>query len=133
MSAALPVPSKKHFPRTCLIIDDNLQDAQFVELKDGKLVAGDFVNLIKNKFGDERLELDGEGIAFSHGFFYVIGSHGHPRDSDEKLDPVKDRERDQCTHCRQQPDRPYSSQGWCGRQTRTDINSQEDYQWGDYS
>ena len=81
---------QKDFPRTCLIIDDNLQDAQFVELKDGKLVTGASVNLIKNKFGDERLELDGEGIAFSDGFFYVIGSHGHPRDSDEKLDPVKD-------------------------------------------
>ena len=84
--------AKKGFPRTCLIIDDNLQDAQFVELKDGKLVVGDSVNLINNKFKDERLELDGEGVAFSQGFFYVIGSHGHPRDSDEKLDPVKDRD-----------------------------------------
>ena len=83
---------QKGFPRTCLIIDDNLQDAQFVEVKDGKLVVGDSVNLIKNKFGDERLELDGEGVAFSQGFFYVIGSHGHPRDSDEKLDPVKNRD-----------------------------------------
>ena len=83
---------QKGFPRTCLIIDDNLQDAQFVEVKDGKLVVGASVNLIKNKFGDARLELDGEGVAFSQGFFYVIGSHGHPRDSDEKLDPVKDRD-----------------------------------------
>lgn len=80
------------FPRTCLIIDDNLQDAQFVELKDGKLVMGDAINLINNKFQGERLELDGEGVAFSKGFFYVIGSHGHPRDSKEKLDPVKDRD-----------------------------------------
>jgi hypothetical protein len=83
---------QKDFPRTCLIIDDNLQDAQFVELKDGKLVAGDSINLINNKFKDDRLELDGEGVALSKGFFYVIGSHGHPRDSDEKLDPVKDRD-----------------------------------------
>ena len=63
-----------------------------MELKDGKLVAGDPVNLINNKFKDERLELDGEGVAFSQGFFYVIGSHGHPSDSDEDLDPVKDAE-----------------------------------------
>ena len=84
--------AKKDFPRTCLIIDDNLQNAQFVELKDGKLVAGNPINLINNKFKDERLELDGEGVAFSQGFFYVIGSHGHPRDSDEDLDPVKDAE-----------------------------------------
>jgi hypothetical protein len=84
--------TKKGFPRTCLVIDDNLQDAQFVELNDGELVVGDSVNLIKNKFGDEQLELDGEGVAFSRGFFYVIGSHGHPRDSKEKLDPVKNRD-----------------------------------------
>jgi uncharacterized protein DUF3616 len=80
------------FPRTCLVIDDNLQNAQFVKVKDGELVVGDPVNLIKNKFGDEPLELDGEGVAFSKGFFYVIGSHGHPRDSKEKLDPVKHRD-----------------------------------------
>jgi hypothetical protein len=84
--------TQKGFPRTCLIIDDNLQDAQFVELKDGKLVMGDAINLINNKFQGERLELDGEGVAFSKGFFYVIGSHGHPRDSKEKLDPEKDRD-----------------------------------------
>ena len=59
--------AKKDFPRTCLIIDDNLQNAQFVELKDGKLVAGEPINLINNKFKDERLELDGEGVAFSTG------------------------------------------------------------------
>ena len=84
--------TSKGFPRTCLIIDDNLQDAQFVELKDGKLVVGAFHQPDQEQIRDERLELDGEGIAFSQGFFYVIGSHGHPRDSDEKLDPVKDRD-----------------------------------------
>jgi hypothetical protein len=91
-ASGIACTAKKGFPRTCLIIDDNLQDAQFVELKDGKLVAGDSINLINNKFKDERLELDGEGVAFSQGFFYVIGSHGHPRDSDEDLHPVKDAE-----------------------------------------
>lgn len=80
----------KGFPRTCLVIDDNLQDAQFVTVKDGKLVAGKPIKLINNKFKGEKLELDGEGVAFSKGFFYVIGSHGHPRDSDKKLDPVGD-------------------------------------------
>ena len=124
---------QKGFPRTCLIIDDNLQDAQFVELKDGKLVVGDSVNLIKNKFGDERLELDGEGVAFSQGFFYVIGSHGHPRDSDEKLDPVKDRDEINARIAANSQIVRIRVQGWCGRQTRTDINSQEDYHCGDYS
>jgi hypothetical protein len=78
------------FPRSCLVIDDNIQDAQFIELTDGKLVAGSSVNLIKNTFNDKALELDGEGVAFSNGYYYVIGSHGHPRDKDHKLDPKTD-------------------------------------------
>jgi uncharacterized protein DUF3616 len=78
------------FPRSCLVIDDNLQDAQFVTLEDGKLGAGDTIKLVDNTFDGEPLELDGEGVAFSNGFFYVIGSHGHPRDKNKKLDPVKD-------------------------------------------
>jgi hypothetical protein len=81
------------FPRSCLIIDDNLQAAQFVELKEGKLVPGETIKLIGNKFKKKKLELDGEGVAFSKGFFYIIGSHGHPRDSDKKLDPVKHRDK----------------------------------------
>jgi Protein of unknown function (DUF3616) len=84
--------TQKEFPRSCLVIDDNLQDAQFVVVRDGKLVAGDTINLIANKFKKKRLELDGEGVAFSRGFYYVMGSHGHPRDSDGKLDPVEDAE-----------------------------------------
>lgn len=74
------------FPRDCLVIDDNLQFAQFVTLKDGKLVAGDTIRLMRGKFEGEPLELDGEGIAFSKGFYYVIGSHGRPRNS-KGLDP----------------------------------------------
>lgn len=80
------------FPRDCLVIDDNLQVAQFVTVKDGKLVAGDTIRLTRDKFKGEALELDGEGVAFSKGFYYVIGSHGHPRDSEGKLDPVQDAE-----------------------------------------
>lgn len=78
------------FPRSCLVIDDNLQDAQFIELTDGKLVAGRSVKLIDNTFNDKALELDGEGVAFSNGYYYVIGSHGHPRDKEHKVDPKKD-------------------------------------------
>ncbi|KRP94300.1 hypothetical protein AOQ72_24155 [Bradyrhizobium yuanmingense] len=78
------------FPRSCLVIDDNLQGAQFIELTDGKLVAGSPVKLIDNTFNGKALELDGEGVAFSKRQYYVIGSHGHPRDKDHKLDPKKD-------------------------------------------
>lgn len=73
------------FPRSCVVIDDNVQDAQFVTLTDGKLVAGASVNLIGDEFKGEPLELDGEGVAFANGFYYVMGSHGHPRDKKHKL------------------------------------------------
>jgi uncharacterized protein DUF3616 len=80
------------FPRFCFVIDDNSQSAQLVTLEDGKIIAGEQVELISNKFKKKTLELDGEGVAFAEGFFYVIGSHGHPRDKKHKLDPVKDKE-----------------------------------------
>jgi Protein of unknown function (DUF3616) len=80
----------KGFPRSCLVIDDNLQSAQFVVVHHGKLVAGDLVRLISNKYKGKRLELDGEGIAYSDGYYYVMGSHGYPRDTGHKLDPIKD-------------------------------------------
>ena len=58
------------FPRTCLVVDDNLQAAQFVTVTDGKIVAGEMVSLIDNTFEGKRLELDGEGVAYADGFFY---------------------------------------------------------------
>src|SRR5258708_16670405 len=76
--------------RACLVIDDNMQEAQFVTVKDGEIVAGDVIPLIDNSFEGKPLELDGEGVAYADGFFYVIGSHGHPRDSNHRLDPDKD-------------------------------------------
>jgi hypothetical protein len=78
------------FPRAGLVIDDNMQEAQFVTVKDGEIVAGDMIPLIDNSFKGKPLELDGEGVAHADGFFYVIGSHGHPRDSKRRLDPDKD-------------------------------------------
>jgi hypothetical protein len=81
------------FPRSCLVIDDNLQAAQFVTVKDGEIIAGDPVPLIENSYKDDLLELDGEGVAYADGFYYVIGSHGHPRDTKKKLKPKKDAEK----------------------------------------
>jgi hypothetical protein len=80
----------KGFPRAGLVIDDNMQEAQFVTVTDGEIVAGDMIPLIDNSFEGKHLELDGEGVAYADGFFYVIGSHGHPRDSKRRLDPDKD-------------------------------------------
>jgi hypothetical protein len=76
------------FPRSCLVIDDDMQAAQFVRVHDGELRAGDTVELIDDKFNGEPIELDGEGVAYDSGSFYVIGSHGHPCDKDHVLDPT---------------------------------------------
>jgi hypothetical protein len=78
------------FPRSCLVIDDNLQSAQFVVVRPGMLVAGDLVRLISNTYKGKPLELDGEGVAYADGYYYVMGSHGHPRDREHKLDPIRD-------------------------------------------
>ena len=78
------------FPRSCVLIDDERQEAQVVDIEDGKLIAGQSISLIGNRFADEPLELDGEGVAFNDGFYYVIGSHGHPRDREKKLRPGRD-------------------------------------------
>jgi hypothetical protein len=78
------------FPRSCLLIDDNLQSAQIVTVRNGTIIAGGMIRLISNKYKGERLELDGEGIAYADGYYYVMGSHGHPRDSKHSLDPISD-------------------------------------------
>lgn len=84
--------TQKDFPRSCLVIDDNLQDAQFVTVEDGKLRADALIKLIEDRFDGEALELDGEGVAFADGLYYVIGSHGRPRrDNDLEADMIRAR------------------------------------------
>jgi hypothetical protein len=78
-------------PRSCLLVDDESQGAQIVIVKEREIIAGKVIGLIEDVDDKGRpISLDGEGVAFADGFFYVIGSHGHPRDRDKKLDPVKD-------------------------------------------
>lgn len=80
----------KGFPRTCLLIDDNRQRAQVVTVHDGIIIAGGSIRLISNRYNGKPLELDGEGVAYADGYYYVMGSHGHPRDSRHSLDPIRD-------------------------------------------
>ena len=75
------------FPRTCLVIDDELQSAQIVVVEDGRLVAGSSIKLTNDSFDNQALELDGEGVAYANGFYYVAGSHGRPRG--RKRDPSR--------------------------------------------
>ena len=66
-------------PRLCLLVDDETQGAQIVLLKEGELLAGDFIPLTKAQHGGKPLELDAEAVAFDNGAFYVAGSHGRAR------------------------------------------------------
>ncbi len=67
------------FPRKCLVIDDEVQWAQVVIVHEDRIVAGQTIQLIDDTYGGKPLELDGEGVAFADGYFYVMGSHGRPR------------------------------------------------------
>lgn len=78
--------NRAEYPKVCIVADDETQGAQVVILRDGDLVAGDFIPLISNTFKDDPLELDAEGVAFADGAFYVIGSHGRPRHEEGKPD-----------------------------------------------
>lgn len=71
--------SETGFPRKCLVIDDEVQWAQVVIVHEDRIVAGQTIQLINNTYRGEPLELDGEGVAYAGGYFYVIGSHGRPR------------------------------------------------------
>jgi hypothetical protein len=74
-------------PRLCLVVDDETQGAQVVILRDGLLIAGDFIPLIDDVYDRKPLELDAEGVAYADGFFYVVGSHGrapHADDADKE-------------------------------------------------
>jgi len=77
-------------PRSCLLIDDETQAAQIVIVREGEILAGDPVPLISDMHEGRPLEFDGEAVAYDDGYFYILGSHGHPRDRDRELDPVID-------------------------------------------
>ncbi len=73
-----------NFPWTCMVVDDESHGVQLVMLEDGKLTAGTFIPLIQRFHEGKLVELDGEGVAYSDGYFYVLGSHGGPRQNDEE-------------------------------------------------
>ena len=46
------------FPRLCLVADDETQGAQIAVLRDGELIAGDFIKLTEAQHAGKPLELD---------------------------------------------------------------------------
>jgi len=77
------------FPRLCLVIDDESQHAQVIVLKDGEIRAGDTISLIDDRYEDEPLELDGEGVAFTERSFYILATKA--RDSIRSRMPQRSR------------------------------------------
>jgi hypothetical protein len=80
--------------RTCLVINDENKNAQFVTIRNDRMTVGQPIALIGNapnpktsgtrpKPGCEKADdfdnLDGEGVAYSEPHFYVVGSHGCSR------------------------------------------------------
>jgi hypothetical protein len=86
--------------RTCIAVNDENKNAQFVAIEGNQMTVGEPITLIgdapdkqtlgeppkkldcsagRGKYGD----LDGEGVTFSAPYFYVVGSHGCSRNTNE--------------------------------------------------
>lgn len=77
--------------RTCLVIDDENKNAQFATIRDDRIIVGPTIPLIGSApdsrtlgsppdatcvKADDFRDLDGEAVAYSEPYFYVVGSHG---------------------------------------------------------
>ena len=85
--------------RRCLVINDELQSAQFVTIEGEQVVAGEAKPLTNNATPqqtagkapkptcgggtDDFKELDGEAVAVAGDTFYVVSSHGCSRNKNE--------------------------------------------------
>ncbi|PDT91120.1 hypothetical protein CO669_03585 [Bradyrhizobium sp. Y36] len=78
LSGAACVPTTPKFT-SCLIANDEKKYAQFFSIEGNLLVPKDLIRL-----SDDDDDPDAEGAAYDDGFFYVTGSHGRGRHSDEK-------------------------------------------------
>jgi hypothetical protein len=69
--------------KSCLIVNDQKNYAQFFAINRTRLVPGKVIRL-----RDEGAEgdPDAEGAAYHNGYFYVIGSHGRTRHGDKPND-----------------------------------------------
>jgi hypothetical protein len=87
--------------RICLAVNDENKNAQFVTIEANQITVGQPVTLIGDARDDEHTlgsppakvgcsagpggfaDFDGEGVAFSAPYFYVVGSHGCSRNANE--------------------------------------------------
>lgn len=84
--------------QTCLLINDENRNAQFATLEADRLIVGQPIELIGDepdpntvgarpdiecKVPGDFEDLDGEGVAYSEPYFYIVGSHGCSRKKGE--------------------------------------------------
>ncbi|WP_164895960.1 DUF3616 domain-containing protein [Rhizobium hidalgonense] len=64
--------------KTCLLVGDEYRYAVAFDVDDNKIAIKDRVFLLPKKAqdGHKYKEADAEGISFSDGVFYIVGSHG---------------------------------------------------------
>jgi hypothetical protein len=84
----------------CLVIDDEGRSAQVATIGDGMIAAGARLSLVGRKPSNDTIgrppaeigcsggtgkfkDIDGEAVAYSSPFFYVVGSHGCSRHSNK--------------------------------------------------
>lgn len=77
-------------PPTCLAANDETNYAQFFAIKGRKIDPSRLIRLMPDKEnGVEVGSLDAEGVAYDRGYFYVVGSHGVPRNPNAAVDPAR--------------------------------------------
>jgi hypothetical protein len=80
LSGAACVPTTPKF-RSCLVANDEKKYAQFFTIDGNTLTPGKLIRL-----SDADKDPDFEGVAYDAGFFYLTGSHGRSRKTDDDND-----------------------------------------------
>ncbi|NKM23408.1 DUF3616 domain-containing protein [Rhizobium laguerreae] len=72
--------------KTCLLVGDEYRYALSFDVDDTSVAIKDRVFLLpkKAKDGHKYKETDAEGVSFSGGFFYIVGSHGRNKEGEKQ-------------------------------------------------
>ncbi|MBX4967819.1 DUF3616 domain-containing protein [Rhizobium binae] len=72
--------------KTCLLVGDEYRYALTFDLDDNEVSIKDRVFLLPKKAqdGHKYKETDAEGVSFSDGFFYIVGSHGRNKEGEKQ-------------------------------------------------
>ncbi|TBB57029.1 DUF3616 domain-containing protein [Rhizobium ruizarguesonis] len=72
--------------KICLLVGDEYRYAVTFDVDDNNVAIKDRVFLLpkKAKDGHKYKETDAEGVSFSDGFFYIVGSHGRNKEGEKQ-------------------------------------------------